>query len=100
MLATLVELAGGRGAGGDALVREAAVAALGAIGDDRGLDADPHRDDRPAGGPPPRRAGARPVRRPGHDRAAEVAAALARAAADRDWQVRQAAEDVGAVAED
>ena len=39
VLVTLVELAGGHGSGGDPLVREAAVAALGAIGDDRGLDA-------------------------------------------------------------
>ena len=37
---------------------------------------------------------------PGHERAAEVAAALARAASDRDWQVRQAAEDIGAVTDD
>ena len=32
---------------------------------------------------------------PDHDRAADVAGALARATDDRDWQVRQAAEDVG-----
>ena len=39
ILAMLVGLAGGAGAGREPLVREAAVAALGAIGDDRGLDA-------------------------------------------------------------
>ena len=57
-------LAGGAGAGRDALVREAAVAALGAIGDDRGLDAILAGDDRQAGDPPPGRARAGPVRRP------------------------------------
>jgi hypothetical protein len=31
---------------------------------------------------------------PEHPRAAEVAAALAAALTDRDWQVRQAAEDL------
>ena len=31
---------------------------------------------------------------PGHPRADDVAAALAAAATDRDWQVRQAAEDI------
>ena len=34
---------------------------------------------------------------PEHPRAAEVAAALERALTDRDWQVRQAAEDLTAV---
>ena len=72
----------------DALVREAAVAALGAIGDERGLPAILAAcADKPA------------VRR----RAAlalapfdgsEVDAALHAALEDRDWQVRQAAEDV------
>lgn len=72
----------------DALVREAAVAALGAIGDERGLAAILAAcNDKPA------------VRR----RAAlalapfdgpEVDAALHLALEDRDWQVRQAAEDV------
>ena len=72
----------------DALVREAAVAALGAIGDERGLPAILAACcDKPA------------VRR----RAAlalapfdgpEVDAALQAALEDRDWQVRQAAEDV------
>lgn len=72
----------------DALVREAAVAALGAIGDERGLLAILAAcSDKPA------------VRR----RAAlalapfdgpAVDAALRAALEDRDWQVRQAAEDV------
>lgn len=99
VLATIVDLASGRGAGADALVREAAVAALGAIGDDEGLDAVlAATSDRPA------------IRRRAvlalaafvdldHPRATEVAAALTRAVDDRDWQVRQAAEDVAAVAQ-
>jgi HEAT repeat protein len=70
------------------LCREAAVAALGAIGDDRGLPAIlAAQGDRPA------------VRRravialaPFHGPA--VDAALERAREDRDWQVRQAAEDL------
>jgi HEAT repeat protein len=70
------------------LCREAAVAALGAISDDRGLPAIlAAQGDRPA------------VRRravialaPFHGPA--VDAALARAREDRDWQVRQAAEDL------
>jgi HEAT repeat protein len=74
----------------DALVREAAVAALGAIGDEAGLPAilaataDKATVRRravialaPFDGP-------------------EVDAALERAKADRDWQVRQAAEDLTA----
>jgi HEAT repeat protein len=85
VFATLLSLAGGSA---DALVREAAVAALGAIGDERGLPAILAAcADKPA------------VRR----RAAlalapfdgpEVDAALQAALEDRDWQVRQAAEDV------
>lgn len=100
VLATLVALAGGQGAGDDALVREAAVAALGAIGDDRGLDAIlAATADRPA---IRRRAvlALAPYVDPAHPRAAAVAAALERAVIDRDWQVRQAAEDVGAVSPD
>ena len=70
------------------LCREAAVAALGAIGDDRGLPAIlAAQGDRPA------------VRRravialaPFHG--PSVDAALERATQDRDWQVRQAAEDL------
>lgn len=96
----LVALAGGDGAGHDPLVREAAVAALGAIGDERGLDAIlAATSDRPA---IRRRAvlALAPFVDPEHARAPDVAAALARAVTDRDWQVRQAAEDVGATAEE
>ena len=73
---------------GDALVREAAVAALGAIGDDAGLAAIiTATGDKPA---VRRRAvlALAPFDGP------EVDAALQRALADRDWQVRQAAEDL------
>jgi HEAT repeat protein len=73
----------------DPLCREAAVAALGAIGDDRGLPAIlAATSDRPA---VRRRAvlALAPFEGP------EVDAALARALGDRDWQVRQAAEDIG-----
>ena len=70
------------------LVREASVAALGAIGDDRGLPAIlTGCTDKPA------------VRRRAVLALApfdgdEVEAALAAALVDRDWQVRQAAEDL------
>lgn len=71
----------------DALCREAAVAALGAIGDERGLPAilQATRDKATVR----RRAviALAPFDGP------EVDEALARAAGDRDWQVRQAAED-------
>jgi HEAT repeat protein len=73
----------------DPLCREAAVAALGAIGDPAGLPAIlAATSDRPA---VRRRAvlALAPFAGP------EVDAALARAHDDRDWQVRQAAEDVG-----
>lgn len=84
-LSALVELAGTADA---ALVREAAVAALGAIGDTRGLPAIlAGCEDQPA------------VRRravlalaPFDDPVVE--AAIDRALTDRDWQVRQAAEDL------
>jgi HEAT repeat protein len=72
----------------DALVREACVAALGAIGDARGLAAILHGcTDKPA------------VRRRAVLALAPfdgdaVDAALKAALTDRDWQVRQAAEDV------
>jgi HEAT repeat protein len=72
----------------DALCREAAVAALGAIGDERGLPAIlAGTRDKPA---VRRRAviALTPFDGP------EVADALARARTDRDWQVRQAAEDL------
>ena len=74
----------------DALCREAAVAALGAIGDPAGLPAVlAATTDRP------------PVRRRAVIALApfdgpEVDAALERARSDRDWQVRQAAEDLTA----
>lgn len=74
----------------DALVREAAVAALGALGDQRGLAAILHGcGDSPA---VRRRAvlALAPFSGP------QVDAALDAARADRDWQVRQAAEDVAA----
>ncbi len=82
---TLVGVAGGHA---DALCREAAVAALGAIGDERGLPAIlAATSDKPA------------VRRRAVIALApfdgpEVDAALLRARDDRDWQVRQAAEDL------
>jgi HEAT repeat protein len=72
----------------DALVREAAVAALGAIGDERGLPSILAAcNDKPA---IRRRAvlALAPFDGP------EVNAALARAAEDRDWQVRDAADVV------
>ncbi len=77
----------------DALVREAAVAALGSLGDTAGLPAVlAGLDDKAT------------VRRRAVVALAafegpEVDEALARAAADRDWQVRQAAEDLGATPE-
>ncbi|HWW52899.1 MAG TPA: HEAT repeat domain-containing protein [Acidimicrobiales bacterium] len=72
----------------DALCREAAVAALGAIGDPAGLDAIlTATGDKPA---VRRRAvlALAPFEGP------DVEAALQAALADRDWQVRQAAEDL------
>lgn len=97
-LDALLGLAAGQGQGADPLVREAAVAALGAIGDERGLDAILHATtDKPA---VRRRAvlALAPFVDPAHPRAAAVDAALARALTDRDWQVRQAAEDITAMA--
>jgi HEAT repeat protein len=85
IVARLSELAGHHD---DALVREAAVAALGAIGDAAGLPAVlAATADKPA---IRRRAvlALAPFDGP------EVDAALARALEDRDWQVRQAAEDL------
>jgi HEAT repeat protein len=70
----------------DARCREAAVAALGSIGDDAGADAILMAlDDKPA----VRR---RAVVALSAFSGARVEAALARALADKDWQVRQAAE--------
>ena len=73
----------------DALCREAAVAALGAVGHPSGLPAILHAcaADRPA----VRR---RAVLALAPFDGAEVDAALRRALSDRDWQVRQAAEDL------
>lgn len=84
-VAALVDMAT---AHADALCREAAVAALGAIGDPAGLSAIlAATTDKPA---VRRRAviALAPFEGP------EVDAALQRALADRDWQVRQAAEDL------
>ncbi|MGA0837979.1 MAG: HEAT repeat domain-containing protein, partial [Ilumatobacteraceae bacterium] len=72
----------------DPLVRESAAAALGAIGDSRGLPAILAAcDDKPA---VRRRAvlALAPFEGP------EVEAAIDRALNDRDWQVRQSAEDL------
>ena len=87
----LVGLASPESGHADPLCREAAVAALGAIGDPAGLPAVlAALEDKPA------------IRR----RAAvalaafdgpEVEAALRRCLEDRDWQVRQVAEDLLAV---
>jgi HEAT repeat protein len=72
----------------DALVREAAVAALGALGDRRGLDAILRATTDKA--TVRRRAVLALAPFDGPD----VDAALDRALTDRDWQVRQAAEDL------
>jgi HEAT repeat protein len=88
----LIELA--TSASVDPLVRESSVAALGAIGDVRGLDAIlAATADKPA---IRRRAvlALAPFVDADHPRAGEVDAALQRALVDRDWQVRQAAEDL------
>jgi HEAT repeat protein len=74
----------------DALVREASVAALGAIGDERGKPAVLHAcTDKPA---IRRRAVLALAAFEGDD----VEGAIRRALGDRDWQVRQAAEDLTA----
>lgn len=85
VLDALISLAGGAD---DALVREAAVAALGAIGDERGLPAilTACRDK-----PAVRR---RAVLALAPFEGPEVEAAIDVALTDRDWQVRQAAEDL------
>lgn len=84
-LERLIDLATGHA---EALVREAAAAALGAIGDERGLPAilQACRDK-----PNVRR---RAVLALAPFDGPDVDAALAAAATDRDWQVRQAAEDL------
>ena len=76
---------------GDALVREAAVAALGSLGDERGLDAILHAcTDRAT---VRRRAvlALAPFDSPA------VRTALRTARGDRDWQVRQGAEDLASI---
>jgi HEAT repeat protein len=76
--------------GDDPLIREAAVAALGAIGDQRGLPAILQAcKDKPA----IRR---RAVLALAPFVGADVDAAIEAALQDRDWQVRQAAEDIRA----
>ena len=87
--AAVDELVGVAGSHDDPLCREAAVAALGAIGDERGLPAIlAAMSDKPA---VRRRAviALTPFEGP------EVDAAMAAALDDRDWQVRQAAEELG-----
>jgi HEAT repeat protein len=84
----LTELVALAGEADDPLVREAAVAALGAIGDERGLGAILQAcTDKPA---IRRRAvlALAPFEGP------EVDLAIAAARTDRDWQVRQAADDI------
>jgi HEAT repeat protein len=86
--AAVTALGGVAGAAGDPLCREAAVAALGAIGDPAGLPfVLAATSDKPA---VRRRAvlALAPFEGP------DVDAALARGLTDRDWQVRQAAEDL------
>jgi HEAT repeat protein len=87
----LVDLARSAGV---ALVRESAVAALGALGDERGLDAilSGCRDQ-----PAVRR---RAVLALAPFDGPQVEAAIDAALADRDWQVRQAAEDLRRAAGD
>jgi HEAT repeat protein len=73
---------------GDALVRESAAAALGAIGDPRGLPAILAAvDDKP-------NVRRRAVLALAPFDGPEVDAAIEKALQDRDWQVRQAAEDL------
>jgi len=87
-VAAVARLAALAGSHDDPLVREAAVAALGSIGDERGLPAIlAATRDKPA----IRR---RAVLALAPFEGAEVDAALARARDDRDWQVRQAAEEL------
>jgi HEAT repeat protein len=91
VLDRLIELASGSD---DALVREAAIAALGAIGDERGLPAIlAGCEDKPA---VRRRAVLALAPFDGDD----VEAAIDRALTDRDWQVRQSAEDLRRAARD
>jgi HEAT repeat protein len=84
----ITALAQSSGGNPDPLVRESAVAALGAIGDVRGL---PAVLAACADRPPIRR---RAVLALAPFDGPDVDAALARALTDTDWQVRQAAEDL------
>jgi len=92
----LIELAGEHD---EALVRESAVAALGAIGDRRGFDAIVSgTEDKPA---VRRRAVLALAPFIDDDILGErTEAAIARSLEDRDWQVRQAAEDLRRVTSD
>jgi HEAT repeat protein len=84
-LGRLIELAT---RAGEALVRESSVAALGAIGDSRGLPAILSGvDDKP-------NVRRRAVLALAPFDGPQVEAAIDRALGDRDWQVRQAAEDL------
>jgi HEAT repeat protein len=85
LLDRLIELTTGHA---DALVREASVAALGALGDERGLDAVLAATTDKA---TVRR---RAVLALSAFEDPRVEAALAQSLTDRDWQVRQAAEDL------
>ena len=97
ILGTLVGLAGGAAGGREPLVREAAVAALGALGDERGLDAIlAATSDKPA---IRRRAvlALAPFVAPDHPAPPRSRRPSSGRLTDRDWQVRQAAEDLTAV---
>jgi HEAT repeat protein len=84
-LSRLIELATGSP---EALVRESAAAALGAIGDPRGLPAVLAAcEDKP-------NVRRRAVLALAAFEGPDVDAAIERALGDRDWQVRQAAEDI------
>jgi HEAT repeat protein len=86
--ATLDRLIALTTAAGDALVREAAAAALGAIGDERALPAILAAcEDKP-------QVRRRAVLALAPFDGPEVGAAIERALTDRDWQVRQSAEDL------
>lgn len=84
----LIALAGSHD---DALVRESAVAALGAIGDERAVTVIVAAcDDKPA----VRRRAMLALAPFAGDGRADVEAAIAKGLIDRNWQVRQAAEDI------
>lgn len=88
VLDRLLDLAG---AHDDPLVRESAVAALGAIGDERAVPVIVAAcDDKPA----VRRRALLALAPFAGDARPDVDAAIAKGLSDRNWQVRQAAEDV------